>query len=383
MARRNKLVLLIATLCTAIASTQIAVAQTDALSGGSSVAFVYVSSGITTDQRAINAFSAASNGKLTPVSGSPFSADVLNLAVNAKYLFGTNQTDIFSFSIASDGSLKPASSVNAKQFNDGGCGGPFALFLDRTGASLYDQDYDCSNLAYQFFSIDESTGAMNYLGVGPPSVEFETPLSFIGNDMFGYGAGCYHLGATIYGFKRNSDQTLTQLSINPPTPTPKQGDFFCTYLAAADKTTHVAISVQALNAQSWQPDGAPQLATYTADISGNLTTKCTYSNMPRTAVQNVNDLKMSPSGNLLAVAGTTGLQVFHFHGSNPITKYTGLLTKNQVDQVAWDNRHHLYAISRATGKLFVFTVTPTSVSKVPGSPYTITNLDNIAVLPTM
>jgi hypothetical protein len=37
---------------------------------------------------------------------------------------------------------------------------------------------------------------------------------------------------------------------------------------------------------------------------------------------------MSPSGKLLAVAGTTGLQVFHFNGSNPIKPYTGLLTKN-------------------------------------------------------
>jgi hypothetical protein len=76
-----------------------------------------------------------------------------------------------------------------------------------------------------------------------------------------------------------------------------------------------------------------------------------------------------------------GLQVFHFNGSNPITHYTGLLTKDEIDQFFWDNDNHLYAISNASGKLFVFTVTPTSVSQAPGSPYTISQPLNIIVLP--
>ena len=95
---------------------------------------------------------------------------------------------------------------------------------------------------------------------------------------------------------------------------------------------------------------------------------------------------MSPSGKLLAVAGaagagTAGIQVFHFNGSNPITHYTGLLTKNPVDQLSWDNHNHLYAVSRSTSKVFVFTITPTKFSQAPGSPYTITNPQNITVLP--
>jgi hypothetical protein len=90
---------------------------------------------------------------------------------------------------------------------------------------------------------------------------------------------------------------------------------------------------------------------------------------------------MSPGGKLLAVGGTAGLQVFHFNGGKPITHYTGLLTTKEVDQFFWDNDHHLYAISRSAGKLFVFTITPTSVRQAPGSPYTITNPSNIIVLP--
>jgi hypothetical protein len=63
--------------------------------------------------------------------------------------------------------------------------------------------------------------------------------------------------------------------------------------------------------------------------------------------------------------------------------YTGLLTKDEVDQLFWDNDNHLFAISRSAGKLFVFTITPTSVSQAPGSPYTITNPQDITVLPKM
>jgi hypothetical protein len=170
------------------------------------------------------------------------------------------------------------------------------------------------------------------------------------------------------------------VNINQPLPTAKTGNFYCPYLAAADPTNHLAISVQQLNG-NWGQVGSPQLATYTVDSSGHLTTTSTYSNMPSTSVTTVNDIWMAPSGKLLAVGGTTGLQVFHFNGSSPITHYTGLLTKDSIDQVFWDNANHLYAISRAAGKLYVFTVTTTGATQAPGSPYSITNPENILVLP--
>jgi hypothetical protein len=166
-------------------------------------------------------------------------------------------------------------------------------------------------------------------------------------------------------------------------PAAKQGDFYDPYGAAADPTNHVAISVLPFNGSTWRQDGPLQLATYTASSSGNLTTKSTFSNMPSTAVKYATDLKMSPSGKLLAVAGTAGLQIFHFNGGDPITRYTGLLTRDEVDQVFWDNSNHLCAISRSANKLFVFTITPTSVSQAPGSPHTITNPQNLTVLPKM
>jgi hypothetical protein len=89
---------------------------------------------------------------------------------------------------------------------------------------------------------------------------------------------------------------------------------------------------------------------------------------------------MSPSGELLAVAGTGGLQIFHFNGANPITPYTGPLTTDQVDKMFWDKDNHLYAISQSAGQLYVFTITSTVNSQASGSPYNVTSPANIVVL---
>jgi hypothetical protein len=103
--------------------------------------------------------------------------------------------------------------------------------------------------------------------------------------------------------------------------------------------------------------------------------------MPQTAVGTVNDIRMAPHGTLLAVAGTSGLQVFHFNGSNPITPDTGLLTQDPIDHAFWDNDHHLYAISQNAGKLYVFTVTLLGATQAPGSPYTVGHPQNLVVQP--
>lgn len=86
-------------------------------------------------------------------------------------------------------------------------------------------------------------------------------------------------------------------------------------------------------------------------------------------------------GKLLAVAGSGGLQVFHYKGGSPITPYTGLLTTDDIEQCFWDNANHLYAISRATNRLRVFTVTPSAHSQATGSPYSIHTPSNIIVQP--
>ncbi len=370
----------------ACASTVLASAQattspteiTDPTQAASSrVAYVYVTSSPSSGNDQMNGYAVAANGSLTTIPGTPFSTPVSYIALNGVWLFGTDGDNLYSFSIASNGSLKQVDTLQVVTGN-----GLVDLFLDHTGTSLY-TDYFTENNEYMAYSIDNSNGKLTYIDnvMGGPGIGSVT--SFIGNDEYAYSSSCYHFTPEIYGLQRASDGAITELNINPAFPATKVPGFYCPFLAAADPTNHVAVAMQPLNS-NWATVGPYQLATYTADSAGNLTTTSTYSNMPSTEAAGswgITDYWMSPSGKLLAVAGTAGLQVFHFNGANPITKYTNLLVTQQVDQVFWDNSNHLYALGRKAGKLWVFTVTPTSVSQAPGSPHSITVPDYVIVLP--
>jgi hypothetical protein len=390
MKNRLNLVLIVTiTLCTeAFALT--AVTPIDqvryASTSDSPVAYVYVSSTLKGGNvNEIEGFAAASNGELTAVSGSPFQENVTNMAANGTYLFATNSsgTAIFSFWIESDGALRYAATTDTARANDCNVLGP--LFLDRTGTSLYDMEFDgsgCSNNTYVTFNVDKSNGRLKDPGNSSGNDWLYLPASFIGNNVYAYSADCIEdMYWGIYGFQRSADGLLTEISIKAAPPTPPSGYFYCPSMAAADATDHVAVAMQPVNQEDFSPDRPPQLATYTADAKGNLSTDSTRSNMPKTSAVSVTDMKISPSGKLLAVGGTGGLEVFHFNGSKPITSYTEILKKDQIDQLFWDNRDHLYAISNAGNKLYVFTITPTSYSEAPGSPHTISHPQNVVVQP--
>lgn len=376
---------------TVLASAQTASSPTAIQASSSPVAYVYVSRYISSSgNNKVNAYAAGANGALTPVSGSPFPDNIGELALNGAWLFGVEATGssagqtINSYSIASNGTL---TLKNQTVVNDSG-GGVTSLLLDHTGSSLYANYYTTNNDCLSY-SIDQSNGALTYLSIYYQGPGHGCPMSFIANNKFAYSSSCYHFTPSIFGATRSSHGSLSPLSINPALPTPPPGTGFCPYVgAAADPFNHVAVAVTPVQGGFGNNDGATQLAVYTADSSGNLTTKSTYQNMPKTAVvqtsggtYSVNDYKMSPSGNLLAVAGPLGLQVFHFNGGNPITHYTGLLTKDYINQLFWDKANHLYAISTKAGKLFVFTVTPTSVTQAPGSPHNIPGVGSLIVLP--
>ena len=374
---------------TLAATSSVTANFTTANSGGgnfSATALVYVANATSGTNNEVQAFSADPSGQLTSVSGSPFQVNAAYMTATGRYLFTTDGTNIYSYSVASDGSITQASSINPNDNNASPCGSPLSLFLDRTGATLYGLDYvsDCANNQYEAFSIDPATGALKFVGITTAaSPVFNRPLSFIGDDQFGYSASCYHYIQEIYGFRRNSDGSLTlvsNLGAAPPMPQPPAGDTYCPWLAAADTSNHEAVTLSAMNIYSFQADGATQIAVYTVDASGNLSTNSTSSDMPRVAVGNVTDMQMSPAGNYLAVAGT-GLQIFNFNGANPVTQLTGLLTNAPIDQIAWDNANHLYAISKSANQLFVFTVSSSGADAAPGSPYTISSPVNIAVLP--
>lgn len=387
MTRNLQYICLAAMLCTAAASAQLAPARTPGhrkvAASDNPVAYVYVSNtpaGSSTNQ--IEGFSAAANGQLTEIVGSPFPENVTFMAVNGAYLFASdaNNIDIDTYSIESNGVLNYAGSTNVVQGQN--CDSPGPIFLDHTGQSLYNVDIygnDCANSTYESFAITSDSGLMTFLNYAGASPEYNTVLRFIGNNQFAYGSSCYDFNPAIFGVKRASNGSLTMLNLNAPYPTPPAGDGWCPVSGAADATNHLALAM-ALE-PSYGELGTYQLASYSVGSAGNLTTTNTYTDMPAVEVGSVTDLNMSPSGELLAVSGTTGLQVFHFNGANPVTAYTGLLTTDEVDQVFWDNDNHLFAIGRSAGKLWVFTVTPTAQSQAPGSPYAVSVPDALIVQP--
>lgn len=349
-------------------------------------AWVYVSNQIdTTSTSEVHAWTAGPDGKLTPIAGSPFSDDVGSIAENGKYLFGSTPAGMIdAYRIQSNGSITYAASSNAST-PAGGCNSsPAYVFLDHTGASLYDMypygNPYCSNNQYQAWNVVKSSGALTYLDeVGNGTFPWRN-FTLIGNNAYGYTASCYQLTyLDIYRFKRNSDGSLTQLSTSHLLPKAPSGDTYCPYLAAADPTNHLVIPVELIDQNGNQ---APpwKLATYTVNTStGALSTSSTYANMPKVSVGDITAISVSPSGKLVAVGGRSGLQVFHFNGANPITSYTGLISKAWITDIRWDKNNHLYAISNTGSRLAVFTVTPTNWKWV--ATYSIHHPSSIAVQP--
>lgn len=366
-------------------------------STASPAAYVYLSATASGGSNQVWAFSASTAGKLTAIPGSPFAASVVSTAVTGSYLFGinTNGTDVDSFSIASNGALKQVASINAESYTGGSCNGLGPLILDHTGATLYvaaTVGGDCDQSEYESFSINKKNGELTFLGSTSQTDFFNSPLSFLANNKFAYGTDCINFQGgyldTFAGLKRESNGMLNYVNVSLPTPTAKDGNIYCRELTATDPDSHVAVAMLAINGGSTVV-GSPQLATYTADSSGNLTTKSTASNMPTTKVMTISTLAMSPSGKLLAVGGAEGLEIFHYNGSSPLTHYTGLLSTRSFTATTpspglmfWDNSNHLYAISPGGDQqLRIFSVTPTAASLVKGTPISVPGVQNISVLP--
>jgi hypothetical protein len=359
-----------------LASAQAPSSQIDSASQGSAspVAYVYVSSYIGSKTYEIKGYAAASNGSLTAIPGSPFKYSVASLALNGKWLFGVDWTNtkIESFAIASNGAL-----ARKDTFANSSGPGLYDLFLDHTGATLYSDHYTTNN-DYLALHINQATGRLSYINDTEGGPSNNSQMSFIGNNQFAYSSSCVHFTQDIFGVQRSSNGALSWLNITPPFPQEKSGGFYCPWLAAADPTNHLAVAMQPLTS-GWDNDGPMQLAVYTADSSGNLTTSSTYENMPSVLVGTVNYYWMSLNGKYLAVSGTSGLQVFRFNGANPITKLTGLIASGAIQQVYWDNLDHLYAVSGQS--LYVFTVTSKGAIQAPGSPHSLGSAVSLIVLP--
>jgi outer membrane protein assembly factor BamB len=171
---------------------------------------------------------------------------------------------------------------------------------------------------------------------------------------------------------------MTPGGIEVSPPTDSSGYLFNPVGISADPLNHVAVLFANEAIPEGPQTGPNQIGIYTIGANGTLSTTSTYGNMLNVPAGDTG-LKMSVSGKVLAGFGATGLEIFHFNGANPVTPFATLLQNKDIEQVFWDNANHLFAVSQKSGKLYVFTVTPTSFSQAPGSPHSISGAQNLAV----
>jgi hypothetical protein len=407
--RISTLTLCLATLCPATAFPQVdSDVSSAATPAAAPVAYVYVGTG-----KGSYLYNAASNGSLSLVSGSPFPITGSAIGSNGKYFVSLGTTYLRSYPVASNGAIKgQASQINTQLYTGSECGTTHGAVLDHTGQVVYVQLYPAQPVgtneeacaALQSFK-NSSTGAFSFLGATQFATSTQTGLNtafttlvkLSGNGSYGYSASYDHRCNVItWELKRessgamlfNSDGILTV----PSTPL---GWRWQPWVMTADPTNHMAVAMAHGTDGGPCPDLYPtQLASSTVASDGSLSSTNTPKNMPTPQVYPA-VLNMSPAGQFLAVGGPTafstgngptqtpGLQVFRFNGANPVTSFSKVLTTAPIDVIRWDKNNHLFALSNSTKKLYAYTVTSTSITAVPGSPYAIAAIPNaLVVVPT-
>ncbi len=362
----------------AVMSSTLALCQT--------VANVYVShvaSNALGAPNVVSAWAADSAGRLTAIAGSPFRADAVNMAVNGKFLFANSVdgSSVNTFLMSSSGALSKVDTIKASNYTPGECQQPMDVTLDHTGSTLYvfsaffGTDSSCpTEPVFQSFQVNKTSGAITFLGNTESNPAYSSPLRFTSGNVYAYEAS----GLKIFGFKRQSNGDLVYYDTTTHLPTPPAGQFYNPFYAAADPKNNLAVMLQRINSTT-AVNYAAQVAVYSESSTGTLTTSSTYSNMPKLSVGIPYYSAMSPSGKLLAIGGSNGLQVVHFNGSGPVSLYTGLLAKGEIGEIFWDNSNHLYAVG--SSRLYVFTVTPTGYSQAPGSPHSVFGAAGLIVHP--
>jgi hypothetical protein len=372
------------------------------------VANVYVQT-----HKGVAVYSTAADGKLTVVEGSLF-ADTGQIAgSNGSYLISVGTDYLHTYKIESNGAVgKQASEINTQAYSGAECGitdGAGAI-LDHTGHYFYVQLFGATSnggeenscAAWQTYKVG-SNGEFTFLGSNVLDYGSNDSAAAISlptlssNDKFAYSYFGTDFAPTFAALERDSSGVLEEMStfrpVNPvpdPSPTDSTNNYFPTSMAA-DPAGHLAVAMVESFAIPY-PGPPQQLASYTINsTTGAIESTNTWSDMPKlwgdAGVNSAFTLNMSPSGKLLAVGSYPGLKIFHFNGAAPITSYSALLLPEvDIDQLAWDNSNHLYALSYSAEELYVYTVTPTSISEVSGSPYKVKSaygLKGLIVVPKL
>lgn len=354
------------------------------------VAYVYVQT-----HKGVDVYDAASDGKLTLVKGSPFATTGQMEGVNGKYLISVGTAYVHTYAIEPGGAVgRQVAEINTQDYAGSECGPTGTggvsngAILDHSGKYFFVQlnsigsEANCA--VWQSYEV-QSDGNFAFLstvyennyayGNAYPS----TTPTFSSNDEFAYAVGAMFdsMPFTIVpGLGLQPNKAYTEVG---PIDNPNYFGYPLSFSPSAFQAGN-ANNLVGLMYSFNEVYGffGPQLASYSINqVTGGITSNNNWKDMPVPALDCC-AISMSNSGKLLAMYGDDGyryipgLQLFHVNGSNPLTAYTQLMLPTvQVDQVAWDKDNHMYALSYKSQKLYVYTVTPTSIKEASGSPISV------------
>ncbi len=286
-------------------------------------AYVYVQT-----HQGVVAYNATSAGKLTSIKGSPFATTGQMAGNNGSYLITTGTDYIHSYKVASNGAVgSQASEINTQSYGGAECGttdGQGAK-LDHTGKYFYVQLYGATTNeggdiytpcdTWQSYKIN-SSGQFTFLGDqentdGYHGNAFTQPIYTVSsNDKFGYGATDEVYATSFTPFTINSNGELvnnSKFTEKDPTPEPATGGSANAYypiVEAADPSGHLAVLMYESFAENPPP---PQLASYTINSTGGISSTNTYRNMPTPTLSNCcGAMSMSISGQAAGADGLVG-----------------------------------------------------------------------------
>ncbi|HWG21926.1 MAG TPA: hypothetical protein VG225_15455 [Terracidiphilus sp.] len=346
--------------------SQAATASTTTSTG----AYVYIQ--IQGPEGSVYGFRASPTGHLSPIHGSPFKPAGEIVGGTPTKFFTLGKDLVHSYTIAPDGAIGlQMAQIPIFEYAGSRCGGDTTgvngAVLDHTGKYVYvlledGGDWSCS--AYQTYKIN-SDGSFSFDGdteenwgdqIGEPDPYSVGLPSILGNESFAYAdESAGHESSTV-GFRREDSgalQVMPQFAETDPT---LANGYYVPYSPDASPSGSYVV------VQLYPDDGTPaQLASYTVDSVGNISTTNTSNNMPTSAFPEPRTT-FSRSGNLF-VAYEDGIEIYKFNGAAPLTLYKTLLYGTPIDDVKWDGSNHMYAISSYNSMLYVFTVTSTSVTE--------------------
>ncbi|HEX4039584.1 MAG TPA: hypothetical protein VHX37_16120 [Acidobacteriaceae bacterium] len=331
----------------------------------------------------ITAYTAAPNGALAQVPGSPFTttAQAGEIASDGNYLYvnmvANGTSSITSYSIGADGALTQAITTTPPTTTTPTTNGGWVTmaYFDGSGQTFYDDG--------NAFAVN-SNGSLSLVGTVSHNDIVEDSLSFTSSDAFGYGADCAGGTANFYGFMRATTGALTYFDPKANLPAPPanntEGTSYCPDGAAVSGTSAVIALQLGTSANSYQ--GTNQLAVYSIAADGTLSTTNTAATMPSLSVSGFAlDYAFDPTGTWLAVGGQGGIQIFKL--ANGVLTQTGSLAlSGGVSQLGWDQSGHLYTYGQDSGSLNVINVASGVPTQASGSPYALPVSSYLAVQPT-